>query len=86
MSDPFGEKLRELRLAKEWTQETLAEKAGVPVKSLKNWEGGHRRPDLGHAFKLTRAFGISLDILGELAERYPLRKPKPPTERPAGTE
>ena len=83
MADEFGELLKGLRqkLGEEWTQQKLADVAGVPVASVRNWEQGHRRPDLGFAFRLARALGVSLDVLGEVADRNPLR---PGTAPPPG--
>ena len=80
MADEFGELLKGLRqkLGDEWTQQKLAEAAGVPVASVRNWEQGHRRPDLGFAYRLARALGVSLDVLGEVADRNPLRPGTPP--------
>lgn len=41
---PVGELIRERRLARGWTQEDAAERAGVSVGSWRNTESGRRRP------------------------------------------
>ena len=41
MEAELGEKLRSLRLLRNLEQKTLAETAGVSVRTLRNLEGGH---------------------------------------------
>jgi transcriptional regulator with XRE-family HTH domain len=59
----MGATLKGLREGRGLTQVELAEKAGVPVGSLRNYEQGHRTPLLDQAAKLALALGISLDVL-----------------------
>ncbi|SAK66661.1 XRE family transcriptional regulator [Caballeronia temeraria] len=40
MEADLGEKLKRLRLNKNWDQKTLAERAGVSVRALRNLEAG----------------------------------------------
>ncbi len=46
-----------------WTQAVLAEAAGLPVKSLRNWEQGRSEVSLSAALALADALGVSLDAL-----------------------
>lgn len=77
---PFSEKLRQLREAAGLSQAGLAEKAGVPIRSVQNWEQGHRGPSAHAVLLLAQALGISSDeLLGELGTGN-----KPPKKRPRG--
>jgi transcriptional regulator with XRE-family HTH domain len=62
----MGQRLGDLRRAKGWSQPELAERAGVPVGSLKQWEQGVRTPLLDAAARLATALGVSLDVLAGL--------------------
>jgi transcriptional regulator with XRE-family HTH domain len=68
----MGERLQRLRQEKGLSQSQLADAAGIPIGSLRNWERGRREPLLGTAARLADALGVSLD---ELAGRVP--KPRP---------
>jgi len=54
----FGEKVRELRKKAGMTQEELAKKAGIGLRTLKAYENGERYP------KKREVYGILADILG----------------------
>jgi transcriptional regulator with XRE-family HTH domain len=55
------------------SQSQLAAAAGVPFRSLQNWEQGHRPVSLNAASKIADALGVSLD---ELVGREPPAKKK----------
>ena len=57
----FGERLKVLREAAGWSQPALAEKSGVPVGTIRDYEQGRREPLLETAAKLARCLGHSLD-------------------------
>jgi transcriptional regulator with XRE-family HTH domain len=59
----MGQRLKALRLAARLTQRELAERSGIPLGTLVNWEQGRYRPALEDAVPLARALGISLDVL-----------------------
>src|SRR5215472_15092772 len=92
--ETLGEKLQKLRVKARWTQDALAEAAGVPLWSLRNWEQDHRLPGLVPAYRLAQALKVPLEDLaacalateGKVVGR-PARKPRPagPT-RWVGTE
>jgi transcriptional regulator with XRE-family HTH domain len=69
----MGQRLQQLRQAKEMTQTELAEAAGVPVGTLRCWEQGRRVPLFDAAIRLARALGVSLD---ELAGEVPAKEKK----------
>lgn len=59
----FGAKLQRLRKARGWTQEQLAEKAGVSRQSLSGWENDAALPDTAHVIALADLFGVTTDYL-----------------------
>ncbi len=62
----FGERLRQLREARGWSQRELAERSGVPYFTIYRCERGtHDEPRVGMAAKLARALGVSLDVLAD---------------------
>jgi transcriptional regulator with XRE-family HTH domain len=69
---PFGVRLRELREKNGLSQSELAERVGIPIDSIQNWEQGRTRPRIEALGKLARALGVTLDELlqesGEPAE------------------
>lgn len=60
----FGKKLRDLRKAKGFTQEALAEKAEIDEKHLSRIENGKYFPTYSTLSKLLKALGTSLDETG----------------------
>jgi len=65
----FGEKLKELRDAAGLTQRALAEAAGVPIGTVRDYEQGSRDPLLSNAQRLAKALGASLDLFPPPAPR-----------------
>src|SRR5690349_17328610 len=80
----FGDMLKDAREKAGLTQVQLAEKTGLPVGSIRNWEQGHRTPRLGVVLTLARAVGVSVEkLLVEMAKQSaatpkPARKKKGP--------
>jgi transcriptional regulator with XRE-family HTH domain len=65
----MGNRLSDIRRAKGFSQTQLAEAAGVPVGTLRNWERGRRQPLLEAAARLAAALGVSLDRLAGLTPK-----------------
>ena len=59
----IGEKIKEQRLNKEWTQEQLAQLLNVSRSTVSSWEVGRNYPDLETIISISDLFGISLDNL-----------------------
>ena len=59
----FAEKVLALRRRNGWSQEELAEKAGVSRQSVSKWESAASIPDIGKILELSRVFGVSTDYL-----------------------
>lgn len=53
----FGKRVRELRLAKGWTQEELAERTGLHPTYIGGVERGERNLGLDNLLKIARALG-----------------------------
>jgi len=60
----FGNKLRELRKAKGYTQQALAEKANIDEKHLSRVENGKYFPTYTTLNKLLNALGVTVDEAG----------------------
>ncbi len=59
----FGEKLLNLRRARGWTQEELADKIGVTRQALSKWEASSALPDTKNVVALAKLFGVTTDYL-----------------------
>src|SRR5687768_17058961 len=58
-----GDRIREAREAKGWTQEELADKAQISKGFLSDVENNKRNVSAENALKIADALGISLDFL-----------------------
>jgi XRE family transcriptional regulator, regulator of sulfur utilization len=59
----FGQSLRRLRTARGWSQERLAEAAGITLNYVGNLERGEQGPSLHILVRLSRALGIDVPTL-----------------------
>ena len=59
----LGWRVRQLRESKEWTQETLASRAGLDRSYVAGIEAGLRNPSTKALAKLSRALGVTLSDL-----------------------
>jgi transcriptional regulator with XRE-family HTH domain len=75
--------LRELRTKAGLTQEALADKAGVPLASLRGHEQGQRLPSWAAVVKLARGLGVSTDVFSA-CEEVQVEKPAPKKRRGKG--
>jgi transcriptional regulator with XRE-family HTH domain len=64
----FKDVLRDLRMKAGLTQEQLAEKAGMPLPSLRGHEQGQRIPSWASVVKLAKALGVSTDVFAACEE------------------
>lgn len=60
---PMGRRMQDLRKAKGWSQERLAEEAGLSVKAVRSVEVGGHDPTLFSVICLADALGVTLDYL-----------------------
>ncbi len=71
----FGRNLQRLRQQAGLSQAGLAEKAGIPVKTIQNWEIDRNQPRLEALMKLVRALDAPLEAL-TAGVRRPARRPR----------
>jgi transcriptional regulator with XRE-family HTH domain len=70
----FSETLRQLRETAGLTQVQLAQRSGVPLRTIQGWEQGYRCPVSSDFFKLVRALGVPADAFAET--EVPGKQPK----------
>jgi transcriptional regulator with XRE-family HTH domain len=83
----FASTLRRLREAAGLSQADLARVAGVPARSIQNWEQGRVQPRLAVLAKLAAALGVDVAELLVADDRPDARRPrgrpaKPKDEKP----
>lgn len=59
----IGEKILNLRKARGWSQEELAEHIGVTRQAVSRWESGAAKPDTDKVIAICDLFGVSADYL-----------------------
>jgi transcriptional regulator with XRE-family HTH domain len=65
----FRETLQQLREKAGLSQAGLAQKSGVPVRTIQNWEIGHRVPRAESFMALAKALEVPVEtLLDELAK------------------
>ena len=59
----YGNRIKELRLEMEWTQQDLADKLKTTKQAVSQYERGVRKPDLDTVVALCDIFNVSGDYL-----------------------
>jgi transcriptional regulator with XRE-family HTH domain len=77
----FGERLQELRHKAGLSQAGLAERAGVLVYNLRNWEQDHRQPLWSAFCKLAKALGACCE---DFADVEGVAEAPPPAKKRKG--
>lgn len=72
-----GDRLREIREAKKWTQDQLATKSGVSTGFLSDIENNKRNPSSEYVLKIANALGASIDYLLRGVEQLPASQNEP---------
>ncbi len=74
-----GERIRKRRAELEWTQDQLAQKAGISKSFLSDLENGKRSVSADKLLDISRALGVSLDFLmtGEASKDQAAEVPIP---------
>jgi len=65
----ISNRVKELRIARDWTQEQLAEAAGVSRQSINSIERNRYVPSLELALTFARIFACSTDEIFQLEEK-----------------
>lgn len=63
MSFKFGENLKRLRLAKNYTQEQVAQKLNISSKAVSRWECGNAMPDVLMLPEIAKLYCVTVDDL-----------------------
>ena len=59
----IGERIKELRKRKHWTQDELAHLLEVAPSSVGSYERGSRQPSIENLIRMSKYFNVSLDFL-----------------------
>lgn len=59
----FGDKLKQLRMEKGWTQKDLADKLGLAKSTVSLYEISQREPNSKIITKISQLFGVTIDEL-----------------------
>ena len=70
----IGKKIKDFRLVKGITQETLAQELGVTAQAVSRWENGAAMPDIGLLPTLSIYFGVRIDDFFELSDEAQLER------------
>ncbi|MFH1672929.1 MAG: helix-turn-helix transcriptional regulator, partial [Pseudomonadota bacterium] len=68
IEEAFGEVIRDIRKAKQISQETLAEASNLDRSFISLLECGHKQPSLVTIFQLAKAFNLSASNILSLVE------------------
>lgn len=75
---PLGERIKELRKERSWSQGDLAEKVGSDARQISRYENGKITPSTDAVVKIAEVFDVSLDyLLIDTAPRRPLHAGDP---------
>ena len=75
----IGERIRKLRLDRNWSQADLAAAVDESKSSVSRWEEGTSLPELDQLIHLSMLFEISLsDLLGEQVREYDMEEQTDP--------
>ena len=68
--ETFGQRLARLRVGRGWTQQELAARSGVPYMTIYRLEEGiYADTRTAIAAKLSKALGVSLDVLSGIYDK-----------------
>jgi len=59
----FGDKIKELRNSRGWTQQELGNRLKVSKQSVSNWENGNIMPSIELLTRLSDLFQVSTDYI-----------------------
>jgi putative transcriptional regulator len=60
---PIGERIRELRAERAWSQDELVRRSGLSKGTIQNLETGRHDPRLSSLYRLAEAFGVAVHAL-----------------------
>ena len=59
----FKERLKELRLERNLSQQTLGKIVNMSKMAISHWESGHSEPSIAQLIRLAEFFEVSVDFL-----------------------
>lgn len=59
----FGEQIKQLRVDRKLTQQSMADKLGVTRQAISNWENNKNLPDIEMIIVISKTFSLTLDEL-----------------------
>lgn len=72
MKETLGERIRRLRLERNWKQDLVAKRLNVNVNAISRYEGDLREPSLDMLYRMADLFRVSTDyLLGKTDKRTP---------------
>jgi transcriptional regulator with XRE-family HTH domain len=77
----FGRMVRRLREKAGMTQADLAEKSGIPLRTIQGWEQDYRCPISLDFFKLAKALGVDCTAFADCEDVAAEPEPKKPSRR-----
>ena len=69
----LGQKIREIRRSKGWTQKELAKEIGMTTAQISRWEQDHVTPRTRNLEDLAKVFGVSDDEFENLKPAAPIQ-------------
>ena len=60
---PFKDRLKELRLERNMSQQELGKLVNMSKMAISHWESGHSEPSIGQLILMSDYFGVSVDYL-----------------------
>lgn len=76
LNEELGQRLQQLRKAKGFSQEELADRVGVSRQAVSKWEGGQTAPDLERLLALSKQLDVTTDYL--LTGQHPAAREQGP--------
>ncbi|MDE6001410.1 MAG: helix-turn-helix domain-containing protein [Clostridia bacterium] len=64
----FSKNLKDIRTAKGYSQQAVADKLGIAVSTYANWEQGRTQPSISDIIRLIAAFEIDANELFDISE------------------
>ena len=74
MNVEIAQRLAEMRRAKGYSQEELAEKLGLSRQAVSKWERAESSPDTGNIIALAKLYGVTIDELLRIDDERLLKR------------
>lgn len=68
----IGEKIKTIRLARNLTQQDLADRMGLKRNTISQWESGMRKISVEHLIEIAKVVGVTLDYFNDNTEQRTL--------------